>query len=251
MSAFHIATFGTRRYRRAMGYQRGRSLHFGAATHQRFDEASPAVRSAFAENSHVAPGDRGHGYWIWKPYVIAAALRRIPADHYLLYLDAGVAPVAALGDWIASFADAPMAFFHPQPMPMRQWTKRDCFKAMHADDAKHWAAPTLSGGMQLYRNCPEAFSFLGELRGWMRDSRLLTDQPNVLGAPDLDGFVAHRHDQSILTLLAMQRGQRIALEPTQFGGGPQLLDVHRVAHRWLLKHWLWRAARASKSRSAK
>lgn len=246
---FHVATFGTgafgtRDYRHAIRYQRRQALRFGAASHQQFDERSDEARRALAENPHVAPRDRGYGYWIWKPYVIAGALRRIAPGELLLYIDAGVAPIADLTAWMAALADAPMAFFHPQLLPMRHWTKRDCFVGMDMDDAARWNAPTLSGGLQVYRHCPEAFAFLDELRGLMRDPRLLTDQPNTLGRPDLDGFVEHRHDQSILTLLAMRHGQRIALEPTQYGGGRQLLDVHRVAHRRLVRHLLWRARRA-------
>ena len=44
------------------------------------------------------------------------------------------------------------------------------------------------------------------MRDAMRDARILCDGPNVCGLPNLDGFRDHRHDQSILTILAIKHG---------------------------------------------
>lgn len=44
--------------------------------------------------------------------------------------------------------------------------------------------------------------FVEEWLRYCRDERILTDIPNESGYPNLTGFVDHRHDQSVLSLLA-------------------------------------------------
>ncbi len=48
-------------------------------------------------------------------------------------------------------------------------------------------------------------------------SRILTDIPNVCGFDNLPGFRDHRHDQSVLSLLASSRGIIPHRDPSQFG----------------------------------
>jgi hypothetical protein len=156
------------------------------------------------------------------------------------------------------------------PVPARQarhWTKRACFEVMHADTAELRAAPMLSAGIQAYRNVPESYAFIAELKAWMRNPLLLNDAHDPNDEGEEEGFVAHRHDQSILTLLAALRGVPILREPSQYGlweraaramysdstaakpglldeECPQVLDVHRGRNRSraVLLH-LWRIRR--------
>jgi hypothetical protein len=226
------------------------------------------VRDAHAENPDLAGIARGYGLWIWKPYILLDALRQAGAGDYVIYLDAGVAPIADLTPWFAQLRSHAVALFAPvPPRPAREWTKRACFAHLHADAAEFHSAPMLSGGIQAYCNVPESHVFLSELRLLMRNSQLMMDDNERNDATEDSRFVAHRHDQSILTLLAALRRCQVFREPSQYGiwtrkareahmassGAnpgllneecPQVLDVHRGRNRSHPVAWhLWRIRR--------
>ncbi len=50
----------------------------------------------------------------------------------------------------------------------------------------------------------KALMFLREWLEYCSDLRVITDDPNTCGLPNLDGFRSHRHDQSILTNLTLK-----------------------------------------------
>ena len=75
---------------------------------------------------------------------------------------------------------------------------------MDADVPLHWNRRQLASGVVIFRAGPRARQFFEEWKSAMRDPRALTDAPNVCGLPNFDGFIEHRHDQSILTILAVK-----------------------------------------------
>ena len=41
------------------------------------------------KNAHIFTQKTGGGYWLWKPWVIAETLRKIPEGDILIYADTG------------------------------------------------------------------------------------------------------------------------------------------------------------------
>ena len=75
--------------------------------------------------------------------------------------------------------------------------------------------------------------FISEWLKYAQDSRALTDDPNVLGLRNYKGFRGHRHDQSILSLLAKKWKLTIYPDPSQWGGSalrpyPTIFYHHRL-----------------------
>ncbi len=136
---------------------------------------------------------------------------------------------------IGQAANAPVTLFdhrgdlNASPVYVqREWTKRDCFILMNADGPEFWDAPQLMAGIQIYRNCREARSFLAEWFDAATDERVLTDMPNTMGLENLEGFREHRHDQSILTILALRHGIRALPNPGEdTPTQPRVVDIHR------------------------
>jgi hypothetical protein len=64
---------------------------------------------------------------------------------------------------------------------------------------------------------------------YCRDPRVVSDQPNRCGLPNLPGFIAHRHDQSILTNLVVKHGLRCPGHPAE--ETPWSRDVNQLAER--------------------
>jgi hypothetical protein len=245
MTDFHVVTFGSKGYERHIDLQRRGALRFGAASHVAYAEDSAPVQAARRENPDIFDHQRGYGYWLWKPYILRDALARVEGDGYVVYLDAGITPIADMRPWFECMRPHPVAFHAPtEASRLGQWCKRDCFILMDADTPTFWNLRPISAGIQAHRQSEESAALLAAWRHHMHDPRLLTDQANTQGLPNLPGFRGHRHDQSILTILAAQHRIPILREPTQYGfptqwsraeralpGGrcPQVLDVHRAA----------------------
>lgn len=268
MTKFTVVSFGTAVFSRSLQIQKSNALKFGACRHIAFDVQSPPVVRALSENPALAPHMKGYGYWIWKPYIILDVLDHLDADDYVIYLDAGVAPVADMKPWFEQLQRSVVNVFAPvPPLAIRKFTKRDCFVRMQADAPRFYNAAIVSAGIQAYRKDQESMAFLTELKTLMRDPHLLTDGENTVGLPNHEGFIAHRHDQSILSLLAMKRGYPALREPSQYGvwmaqardayiasgavepgllneDCPQVLDVHRGRNKSnaMLYSW-WRLKR--------
>jgi hypothetical protein len=119
---------------------------------------------------------------------------------------------------------------------------------MDADTEEFWSLPQLSASLQLYRAGPEARAFLSMLATAMASEVRLTDMPNIHGLPNLPGFVDHRHDQSVLTILARQHGAAIFRDPSRFWDDPsappsetpfgQIVYLHRSRNRSYFR-WLY------------
>jgi len=268
MTHFTVVTFGTAEFSWAIEAQRRRSLKFGAHRHIAYGVGSDPVVRARSENAWLSSEPRGYGLWIWKPYILLDAIAECAAEDYIIYLDAGIAPVGDMRPWFDQLQRRAINFFAPvPPRPLQQWTKRECFVHMKADASEFHNAPVLSAGIQAYRNVAESRAFLDELKSLMRDPRLLADPLNSADAAEHPDFIAHRHDQSILTLLAALRGCAVYREPSQYGiwtpaarrayvacgaaNGEllnedcgQILDVHRGRNRsHSLALQLWRVRR--------
>lgn len=148
----------------------------------------------FADNRDILVASRGAGFWAWKPEVILDALHRHPTEQ-ILYLDAST-----------GIKEDPRPFFEHKNFYIietkfvnKHWTKRDCFIRMGCDEEEFWNCNQIWAGVILVTAQME---FL--LHEWKRLCCLrevITDDPNILGLPNLDGFIDHRHDQSILTNL--------------------------------------------------
>ena len=105
----------------------------------------------------------------------------------------------------------------------KYWTKRDIFHFMDMDRQEYYDAPITLGGIQLYQKNEFSRNFLEELLYWCTYTpSMLTDDANICGKPNLDGFVEHRHDQSILSLLRLKYGIEGYRIPAQYG------DQHKI-----------------------
>lgn len=204
-TAIHV-TFRTSHFTQAERLLRRSASRFGVELRCYFP-GQPAIELARSENPLVMACLRGAGYWLWKPYVILDVLKSVPAGTVVLYTDitmiyiADPAHLFALADVndVVLFENAPGNLQH-------KWTKRDAFVRLDADSPEYHNRRQLNAAIQLYRAGPKAIAFLEAAKQAMRDPAVLTDAPNVCGLPNFDGFVDHRHDQSVLTILAQKSG---------------------------------------------
>jgi hypothetical protein len=160
---------------------------------------------------------RGAGYWLWKPYIILKTLESINDGDYLFYCDSGSEFISNINHIIELGQN--ITLFHLDPVPgniQAIQTKRDAFVLMGCE--KYAFYPNVThAGFQLYKKCEESISFVREYLLYCCDERILTDMPNLMGWPDYIEFQNHRHDQSVLSLLACKHGIKTHRDLTQYG----------------------------------
>ena len=176
----------------------------------------------YEKNKAILEQPRGAGYWLWKPYLISEALKRLNEGDILLYLDAGIELIETPREWIEiSLANQDVALFTGSPKDEytlnRRWTKRDVFIYLDADTEKFWDASQVQGGYVALRKSDDSIRFIEKWLDTCQQSGLITDAPNRLGKPNLPEFIDHRHDQAILSVLAMKENIPFHRLPSQEG----------------------------------
>src|SRR5262249_8773855 len=114
-----------------------------------------------------------------------------------------------------------------------KWTKRDCFHYMDADRQPYLDQPQILSGYIICGKNRYTMDFFAEWLRYAKDERILTDMRNQCGLPNYPGFVEHRHDQSILSLLARKEDIAVRPDPSQWGNAfrpaelPQIINCTR------------------------
>ncbi|WP_341223651.1 hypothetical protein [Loktanella salsilacus] len=155
---------------------------------------------------------RGGGYWVWKPYLIRERVNQLREGEILLYSDAGRTEYYQFMSFPACLLDrtarSKQGFLTGVSIPhlnlVGQATKRDCLKIMKADMTAIHKKPIIQSTWSVWTKTRPALNFLDEWLRFSEDTRCITDIPNTLGDDNLPGFVDHRHDQSISSILTHQ-----------------------------------------------
>ena len=162
----------------------------------------------YRAHREILDRSRGAGNWAWKPYIIAEAMERRRDGDFIVFTDTGMQaigddpmpPVAPLLSWLAG-SERRVAVGVLHGKPQRAWTKRDCFVLMDCDSERYWDADQIQATWIAFMVSPATRHLVAEWLRYAGDARVVTDLPNQMGLPDLDGFIDHRFDQSILSNL--------------------------------------------------
>lgn len=176
-------------------------------------------------------GSRGFGYWSWKPEVILMSLEKMNLGDCLLYVDAGChlnmrgrkrlleyfEIVKEQETGIVAFQANPPSVGNSSLLhdgrklvdqPNYRWIKGDLFDYFNMrSDERVVNAQAIGAGIILIKKCDASAAIIDEWRGIIRDRfELLDDTPSI--SENLEGFIEHRHDQAIWTLLCLKHDVR-------------------------------------------
>lgn len=146
--------------------------------------------------------ERGDGYWVWKPWILLSAMRTYPSE-FILYIDAGDYHAPEFWHWLNQYATVNDQLFCTRGYIHHEWTKGDCFEAMGCLPLMDRTDRQLEAGLIGLRANDENIALVQEWAKWMENRQILDDTPSIY--PNHPNFVEHRHDQSILTNLILQR----------------------------------------------
>lgn len=185
------------------------------------------------ENHHILSMNRGAGYWIWKPYIILKMLNTVKNDDIIFYCDSGSFFVDNLDDYLFQKClddENGLILFNGNHVNYK-YTKRDCFFYMGCDEKKYVDGKHLTASFQLVRKTDFTINFYNDHLKFAKDHRILTDSPNECGLDNYSGFLDHRHDQSILSILAIKYGVNLMEDISQYGN-----DFREKGLKQLINH---------------
>ncbi|MGY0425517.1 MAG: hypothetical protein ACWIPI_01625 [Polaribacter sp.] len=147
--------------------------------------------------------EKGAGNYFWKPYIVEKALNRINEGDYLMYADSGSFFLKSILPLVKYMEEKNKEIFcFTLPLIEKQWTKRDAFLLMNCDSSNYTDSPQILATFFLLKKGKKSTNFIATYKQYCFDSRILSDDENVLGKENYQDFVEHRHDQSVLSLLS-------------------------------------------------
>lgn len=195
-------------------------------------------------NKEILEAKRGNGYYLWKPYFLNKAYKELGEDDYLIYTDSGAIYVNKIQYLIECMNRQKvdiMVFSLPHDMLERKYTKRDAFVLMDCDSLEYADTTQTIGGYVVLRKSKFVEDFLAEDLTYAQDPRIITDSSNVMGKDNYSGWIDHRHDQSVFSLMTKKYHLKRFRDPSQFGiigkfqdeimeisDYPQIIKSHRM-----------------------
>ncbi len=165
----------------------------------------------FQKHKEILTQPRGQGYWLWKPYFIARTLEYVQEGDIVFYIDSGneiISDIQPLFD-LLQHQDI-VVFKNRDGNPTGEiwvnsmWTKADCFNLMGCNDEKYKTGPQVDAAYILLKKSKQSADFINEYLTYSTNKHIITDEPNTTGENEPD-FKDHRHDQSVLSLLAIKQ----------------------------------------------
>lgn len=184
------------------------------------------VSEEFKQFNPVFYSERGSGYWIWKPYVIYRNILNLNDGDILIYSDAGIEFVAPVQEIINRMDED--IFFFTNGWPHVEWCKMDVLKAINnykikiaetqcgiiiSDENKD--VKQIQASVIFFKVNQRTRDFIKEWLLYSQMPGFIDDSPSK--EPNYQTFAEHRHDQAILTCLAIKHGYTIDhWWPTQY-----------------------------------
>lgn len=192
-----------------------------------FDEDCLSAEFLSVFKDKLITGSRGFGYWCWKPEVIKRILDQIDEGDAVIYVDAGChinkAGKWRLREYFELLEESPVGIlaFQAKPptpemspliydgrklfdQPNYRYIKGDLLDYFGVrDDGQFTNAQAIGAGIILLRKSKKSLEIVDEWCEIIKnDFTLLDDTPSK--STNLNGFIAHRHDQAIFTLLCLK-----------------------------------------------
>ena len=186
---------------------------------------------------------RGYGLWSWKPFLVNMELAKLLDGDILIYLDAGVeinpAGVAKLREYL-DFTSATGSLFFSVGLQQRHWTKfSDALVSR-----EHFFRNQLASSVFMLKASPQTRSLV---RQWLdlcaEDNAAYLKDPTPSELLQIQGFVEHRHDQSVLSKIVFDHNiqtkpDRTYFEPWREGRHEPFLALRNKQTGF---SWLWPA----------
>ena len=208
---FHLVTYSDGKFKEQQDFIN--KIHGETFNIQAYDRDWLEGTAFYKANYDLLDDKIGAGWWLWKPYVILEALQKADEGDIVVYCDCGDMFSPGLQQYVAdNIGEDDISLLLLGGHPNRQYTKKDCFVLMDCDEEDYWNSTQLEAGFMVWKVCEESVRVVNDWLTYCLDFDALSDEPSTKGEEAFD-FKEHRHDQSILTNLAIKEGLSV--------GGPE------------------------------
>ena len=218
-----VISYATGRFKESQKILEVESMKYGAD--QVISYGPKDIEPSFvSKNIKILSNPKGAGLWLWKPYLILKTLLESNEGDIVLYCDAGMYPISDLKPLFELAQEKEAVLFQVHNRKVKDWTTSKCIDLMNCSD-EILEMEQVCGAPQVYKRCKRSISFLKNLVFHCENYDLINDF----------GSNIHRHDQSILSILAYQENMEIYRDPSQWGNEyprqnskyPQIFNLHR------------------------
>jgi hypothetical protein len=194
----------------------------------------------FEKNKSILTQSRGAGYWLWKPYFINKVMESSDDGDIIFYVDSGNIFLSNPSFLYEKLTDNSGIILFDNRDGMTNGDhaknyiscKKDSFVLMGCDTYEYIYGKHLNASYQIYKKNNKTINFVNEYLNVCQNINILTDTPNQHGS-NYNGYYDHRHDQSVLSLLAIKHNVNPLVDPSEWGnkcglrGFDQLFKHHR------------------------
>lgn len=178
-------------------------------------------KNYYERHKDILSEKRGNGLWLWKPYFINKVLSECSDGDIVFYADSGAFFVKKIDKLISSLRKNEKIWVSDCPLLESCFTKPICFEKMDCDE-KTKNSNQIQATYLMLICCDETRSFIREWLHCCEDYELISPEGGLsLNEKRGTQFVAHREDQSILSLLCKKKGIKAHKDPSQRGKCPE------------------------------
>jgi hypothetical protein len=200
----YFINFSSNGFENSQNYGISQAIKFGFQV--KGYKMSDIDKSFIEDNIEIFSQKRGAGYWLWKPYIILDALRKIEYNDFLIYMDSGAALISDPDSYLEMIDEKGILSFS-MVQRTSKWTKGDCFYLInHEDDVYKFSEMNqLQGTYIFFKKTESSIQFVKKWLNICTNKNAITDYSNIY-IDNMSDFIDHRHDQSIFSLLAYNEG---------------------------------------------
>lgn len=170
------------------------------------------LKNKFPEHFKIK---RGYGLWFWKPYLILKTMKRMNDGDYLFYCDSGAVFIDDIHKLIPDLnSSGHDIMFFEQPLLAHSFTKKETYYLLGCND---FSGNQLLGGYIFLKKSPQTLNYMTEWLETMSDIRVLSGKRYLTNISEDKNFIAHREDQSVLTILCKKWGIQAYRDPSDLG----------------------------------
>jgi hypothetical protein len=170
-------------------------------------------------NNHkdfILKNEKGYGYWIWKSYIVKKQLELMDENDILLYCDAGceinLNGKNRLLEYFKMIIDDDYGILSFQlNLKEKEFTKMDVINYFNASDIQDTGM--LIATTFIIRKCSHSIDLINKWYESCCNYNLLNDNSVI---ENDSSFKAHRHDQSIFSIIRKKYGTTILPDETYF-----------------------------------
>lgn len=169
-----------------------------------------------AQHDKILSQKRGAGYWLWKPYFINMVYQELNDGDYLFYCDAGALFINNVRHLIQALEKTPQSIM-PFELPLieYEWTADNVLRDYRAFETAAAYSNQICATYLLIRKSEQSGLFIQRWLDACQRADHITDDV-VLGPL----AKAHRHDQSLLSLVCKDFGLQTFRDPSDYGRFP-------------------------------